>query len=365
MGGPVVDGGPVGGDSVGRQLTESGTTDAGTFEAPIGTLLRPGVIDPFSEPTDAWVAFITTVPGQYTFEISGYGDYYFTASEAFYDYLAGTAGDSRIGNNGIPGGPVYSVTESFTVTYNPRVDGSGTTTDGGTHVVRMDIVGRRDPGQPCFVRGTSIMTPKGPVAIEQLKAGDLVVTKDNSVQPICWIGSATAKAKGSRGLRRRAPIRIQAGALGAGIPQTDILVSPQHRMLIGNALTKLMFEQSEVLVPARHLVNGSTITVASDILEVEYFHMLFDTHQIVYAEGCPSESFHPGHQGVDAFAKETRAEILSLFPQLAIDEATYGPATRYSLKRYEGEALARRMFGPLPNTVKARAAHALRTETAA
>jgi hypothetical protein len=72
--------------------------------------------------------------------------------------------------------------------------------------------------------------------------------------------------------------------------------------------------------------------------------MLFDNHEIVFAEGCPSESFHPGHQGLDAFAEAARSEIFELFPELRVDELAYGPSRRYSLKRYEAEALTREMF---------------------
>ncbi|MEL6583794.1 MAG: Hint domain-containing protein [Pseudomonadota bacterium] len=332
----------------GDTLQESGSTSTGDMASVTLTVVRPGAtfISEFFQ--SGWAGFSTTVQDVYTFSILSNGVYQFTASEAGYDFLAGTNNETREGTNGIPGGPTYTVTESFTLTYNARVDG-GTTIPGGTHVIKMDIIGARDPGQPCFARGTELMTPTGPVAVEDLKVDDLIITQDNGVQPIRWIGSVTVGTRSKRGLRRKAPIRIAAGALGPGIPKRDVLVSPQHRMLVGNATTRLMFEQSEVLVPAKYLVNGNSIQVADDLKEVEYFHLLFDQHEVVFAEGAPSESFHPGHQGLGAFAKDTRDEIIELFPELDIDEAMYGPAARLSLKRHEGEALARRMFGPLPS----------------
>jgi hypothetical protein len=105
-----------------------------------------------------------------------------------------------------------------------------------------------------------------------------------------------------------------------------------------------MFGEAEVLVAAKALVNDRTIRVQQGG-EVEYFHMLFDRHEIVFAEGAAAESFHPGQQGWKALDAATRAEILGLFPQLADgDFAGYGPAARLSLKDYEGRILADAML---------------------
>ena len=359
----------VGGNTVGRRGKEDGTRDTGDITFQNGFIWRPFVIDPFGGSTNSpWHATTIEVPGRYTFSITKSGVYDFTASEAFYDFLAGSPGDAPIGTNGIPGGPTYSITETFTVSYNARDAGGGTTIPGGTHTLRFDIQGQKDAGQPCFTRGALIMTPTGPQPIETLEAGDLVITRDHGLQPIRWIGSAKLKARGPRGLRRRAPIRIKAGALGHNMPERDTLVSPQHRMLVSTPDTRLMFEQDEVLVAAKYLVNGDTITVANDVMEVEYFHMLFDTHQVVYADGAPSESYHPVHQSMEAFSDEVRAEIIELFPELNHSQHAYGQAARYSLYRYEGEALARQMFGAMPppnvTPVQANAAHARRAASA-
>lgn len=187
----------------------------------------------------------------------------------------------------------------------------------------------------CFVRGTRIKTAKGEVAIEDLAVGDRVLTLDNGYQAIRWIGSSRRQAKGDL-----APIRIKAGALGN---ERDLRVSPQHRMLLRGWQAELMFGDTEVLVAAKSLVNDTTI-LREEGGEVDYFHMLFDRHEIVFAEGAPSESFHPGVEGWKALDAATRAEILELFP--ALEEkgfAAFGPAARLSLKDFEGRALARQM----------------------
>ncbi|MBV0911129.1 Hint domain-containing protein [Rhodobacteraceae bacterium ASV31] len=183
----------------------------------------------------------------------------------------------------------------------------------------------------CFTRGTMIQTATGEKAIEDLDVGEMIVTRDHGLQPMRWVGSRKVPAKG-----RLAPIRIKAGAMKN---DRDLLVSPQHRMLVEGWRAELLFNDREVLVAAKHLVNGDTIFV-DEGGEVEYFHMLFDTHELVYANGAPSESFHPGEMGFEALEDEAREEVLTLFPELRIDASAYGRAARESLKAHEGKMLA-------------------------
>ncbi|PIE16617.1 MAG: type I secretion protein [Rhodobacterales bacterium] len=184
---------------------------------------------------------------------------------------------------------------------------------------------------PCFVAGTRIKTTMGEIAVEDLEVGQMVQTMDHGLQPIRWIGSAKRPAMGDL-----APIRIRKGTLGN---ERDLWVSPQHRMLLSGAQTEMMFGESEVLATAKSLLNDHSITRVEGG-EVEYFHILFDSHEIVYAEGAPSESFHPGEQGWKAMDQATRDEILELFPELASgDFSDYGPSARLSLKAHEAAVL--------------------------
>lgn len=185
----------------------------------------------------------------------------------------------------------------------------------------------------CFTRGTMIRTPDGDVPIESLKAGDLVMTLDDGPQPVRWIGSTRLLATG-----QHAPILIRKGALGN---TRDLRVSPQHRMLLTGWQAEILFGEHETLATAKALVNDHSI-LRVEGGEVEYHHILFDRHQIILAEGAPSESFHPGQEGWKALGEGTRAEIVALFPQLAggcLD--TYGPAARRSLRTAEAKVLAR------------------------
>ncbi|MEY4984382.1 MAG: hypothetical protein RIR62_2648, partial [Pseudomonadota bacterium] len=206
----------------------------------------------------------------------------------------------------------------------------------GGAATNADLLNGENTGIVCFTRGTLIATAEGERAIEELAPGDLVLTLDHGYQPIRWIGSTTVEAKG-----RLAPIAIEAGVLGN---LRRLLVSPQHRMLLSGWQAELLFDEPEVLAAARMLVNDSTIRPVEGG-EVEYFHMLFDEHEIVFAEGAPSESFHPGHQGWGALAEEARAEILHLFPMLEGGDFTaYGPSVRRTLKAAEAQLAVETML---------------------
>ncbi|MEL7090904.1 MAG: Hint domain-containing protein [Pseudomonadota bacterium] len=133
-----------------------------------------------------------------------------------------------------------------------------------------------------FTRGTHITMASGAqTPIEDLKIGDRVLTRYDGVQEVRWIGQSTVRATGDF-----APIRIAAGTLNN---DRDLLVSGDHRLFIYQRSDKLGAGRSELLIKARHLVNGDTVTV-QDGGFVDYFELLFDSHQIIYAEGIAAES---------------------------------------------------------------------------
>ena len=227
----------------------------------------------------------------------------------------------------------------------PLIDGVTYTFSEYNAVGNVAYADFADQGVVCFTRGTLIKTDQGERPIEELAAGDMVLTMDHGYQPIRWIGSTKRSATGDL-----APILIRKGALGN---DRDLRVSPQHRMLLQSWQAEMLFGELEVLTTAKSLLNDHSI-LRDEGGEVEYFHMLFDTHEIIYAEGCLSESFHPGKQGWKALDQATRDEILTLFPQLADGNFNdYGPAARMSLKHKEGKLLGSYMAGSSPSTKKA------------
>ncbi|WP_245155571.1 Hint domain-containing protein [Paracoccus ravus] len=194
---------------------------------------------------------------------------------------------------------------------------------------------------PCFARGVMIATPRGEVAIENLRAGDLVLTQDHGLQAIRWIGSVQIGAADLRAMPNMQPIRIAAGALGLNSPARDLVVSPQHRILLRSRLAQKLFGACEVLVAAKQLLALGGVTIATDIPEVEYFHLLFDRHEIVTSNGAATESLYPGGAALRAVGPAALAEIHALFP--ALREPGFLPqAARMILAGRHGRNLAAR-----------------------
>jgi len=178
----------------------------------------------------------------------------------------------------------------------------------------------------CFVRGTLIEFADGSRPIESLKVGDLVQTLDNGHQPLRWIGSVKLGASALKATPKLLPIRIKAGALGTETPSSDLLVSPQHRVLVRSKVALKMFGATEVLVAAKQLLQIEGVDVAEDLHEVEYFHLLFDRHEVVTSNGAPTESLYTGAQALQSVGQAAREEIFTLFPELREKEFVPQPA---------------------------------------
>ncbi len=193
----------------------------------------------------------------------------------------------------------------------------------------------------CFAHGTYITTRNGPITVEQLRKGDLILTRDNGLQPIRWIGSHKLSAEMLAAAPNLRPIRIRAGSLGKNTPANDLIVSPQHRILVRSKIAQRMFGTDEILVAAKHLLEIDGIDVADDLPEVEYFHFMFDRHEIVWSNGTETESLYTGPVALRSVSPEARREILSLFPELAEEGFAVQPARLLTSGR-QGRRLAYR-----------------------
>lgn len=189
----------------------------------------------------------------------------------------------------------------------------------------------------CFAGGTGIMTPQGRRPVEALAVGDHVVTADGREVPVRWVGHRHVGAAELAAFPALRPICIQAGALGDNTPATDLRVSPQHRMILRDWRADLMFGAPDVLVIAKALVNDSTIRVDDSCTAVDYYHILFDQHEIILAEGAEAESFFPGEQALASLSPATRAELETLFPELLAE--AFGDMAAPMLKPFETRAL--------------------------
>ncbi|WP_066709757.1 Hint domain-containing protein [Celeribacter ethanolicus] len=192
---------------------------------------------------------------------------------------------------------------------------------------------------PCFTPGTLIATPKGEMKVEELKVGDRVITRDNGIQQIRWIGQKTLSGADLAARSELNPVLIRKGALGAGLPERDMMVSPNHRMLVSNEKAALLFDEHEVLVAAKHLtrMDGVDVVEASGLT---YIHVMFDRHEVVLSDGTWSESFQPGDYTLSGIGEEAREELFTLFPELA-EVSTRGgfTAARRILRKHEAELL--------------------------
>jgi len=192
----------------------------------------------------------------------------------------------------------------------------------------------------CFTRGTLIATPSGLRKVEDLQVGDLVETLDRGPQPIRWIASRKigSVALGLRSELR--PIRIPAGALGDGHPGQDLVVSPQHRIALSSSIVRRMFDQEEVLAPAKMLVGYNGIAM-DDADEVEYFHFVLDQHELVWANGALTETMLTGPMALKALGQEQCRELALIFPEIEMPGFVPSPARRI-LRRHENKTVLQR-----------------------
>jgi len=261
-------------------------------------------------------------------------------------FFGGSAGDVV---NGDEGGDDYDtldlhgVTGPFHIVHdalNPEngvvnfLDGDGNVT-GTMNFYNIENV------IPCFTPGTLIATPKGEVPVENLRAGDRVITRDNGIQEIRWTGQRALSWRDLTANPHLQPILIRQGALGNGLPERDMMVSPNHRMLVANDRTALYFDEHEVLVAAKHLAGANGVH-AIESIGTSYLHFMFEHHEVVLANGAWTESFQPGDYTLKGMGNAQRTEILELFPDLKTAAGREGyTAARRTLKRHEALLLAR------------------------
>ncbi|MCV6593815.1 MAG: Hint domain-containing protein [Silicimonas sp.] len=196
-------------------------------------------------------------------------------------------------------------------------------------------------GVVCFTPGTTLETPQGLRAVEDLVAGDQVITKDSGAQPVLWVGSRNVSGARLYAMPDLRPVRIRENALGGGQPGCDLLVSPDHRMLVQGEAAQALWGEDEVLVAARDLVNGHGVARDMGAKSVTYVHLMLERHEILVANGVETESFHPAAAKLDALAEEQRQKLFDVMPDLSYDPQTYGPMSRRALTRAEAALLPR------------------------
>jgi len=241
---------------------------------------------------------------------------------------------------------------------NPTTGNSFGTTEGLAFVGDVPPVGvdltvidnSEGPGQtelppgeyatpPCFTPGTMIETPDGLRAVEDLRKGDIVLTRDDGPQEICWSGAVRLNSGQLAGNPRFRPVLIKANALGPGMPARDMLVSRQHRILIEDWRAELLFGSCEVLAAAVDMIDDANILPLYDLEPVTYIHFMFDRHQIVRANGLWAESLRPGPAVLATLGRSAQEELFALFPELRAADRPPFDAARPLLRAWEARVL--------------------------
>jgi len=257
-------------------------------------------------------------------------------------FLGGNGGDVVVGGEDPDDGDwdVLDLTGSgvdhITYTSADQEDGIVTFTDGST--MTFSAIESVIPG---FTPGTTIATPKGERLVEELQVGDRIITRDNGIQEIAWVGQKVMTGKALVQNSHLRPILIKAGALGNGLPERDMLVSPNHRVLVASDLTQLYFEEREVLAAAKHLVGAAGIHQI-DVMQTTYVHFMFERHEVVLSNGAWTESFQPGDYSLKGIGNSQRNEIFELFPELSQKDGLENyQSARKSLKKHEARLLVK------------------------
>lgn len=237
--------------------------------------------------------------GKATFTAGGTGNHYLTSN--------GQLSSTGIYNDGSIGYvqfhmPITQVGVVGTTTQPDKVNGFDT--------FEIGIV--PDATVVCFCDGTLIDTPDGPRAVETLRQGDLVLTLDHGAQPIRWIGSTGLDRVDLTLAPKRKPVLIRAGALGAGLPRRDLMVSRQHRILFRTNTAVDRFGTDELLIPAIKLVGRPGIEIVEEAADVRYWHILLDRHELLFSEGSLTESLYTGREAKKSLSAAAREELTAL-----------------------------------------------------
>ncbi|MDM7459156.1 MAG: Hint domain-containing protein [Paracoccus sp. (in: a-proteobacteria)] len=219
--------------------------------------------------------------------------------------------------------PMFDVASgfSFVRTYNPEADGNND--------LRYPPTAQSEPVHPqippaCLTTDTLVMTDRGPCPVQTLAAGDRVLTRDDGLQPILWRGMRHHDPAQLDLMPQHRPVRIARGALGSDgagrpCPDRDLVVSPQHRILLASRIVARMLATSEILVPARRLAGLPGISIHLAPRGVTYWHLLLARHQVILTENAWTETLLPASAAMQAFGPAARKHITALAPKFVAE----------------------------------------------
>jgi len=187
----------------------------------------------------------------------------------------------------------------------------------------------------CFLRGTLIETPDGPVPVERLRVGDSVLTAQGKIAPIRFCSSRRLTFTDLALRPDLRPVCIPANHFGPGRPFSDLWLSPQHCILFSGWEAELLFEDDNVLVPAKFLAATSGFPQDG----VEYFHVLLDRHDIIVSNGLETESMFPGDMALASLGNCDRTKLKLAVHEIESCGWRFEKTAYRTLRRHEGAVL--------------------------
>lgn len=165
---------------------------------------------------------------------------------------------------------------------------------------------------PCFAQNTQLTTDQGEMPVAWIRTGDRVLTRDHGYQPVLWIDRTQIHSRDLVKHPNLRPIRMIKGCVGNGFPTHDLLLSPEHRVLLKSYQVEMLFGCDEAFTPIKAITNDAEITQTQPDHDVFYYHILFEDHEIVQAEGIWVESFFPGKLALAALPPRKQMKVRKL-----------------------------------------------------
>lgn len=297
---------------------ESGAAAAGT--APFTLTLAVGATPTLIEVTDNDAVFDEIDGSQVlTNSVNLDGTNYATNTSihSAYDLINTTTGHKitslHFGGNGYQQGAIDGIASTI-----PLIPGETYTFDSERTSHQRD--NQYTDYFACFTGNSLIQTDHGLVKVCDRVPGDKIQTMDNGLQTLRMVLSRAMLPEELKKNPKMRPVCIKAGALGRGVPNNDLFVSPQHRFFVQSRIAKRMFGKAEILASAIKMTELPGIFLDESCSSVEYFHLVLDRHEIIFANGAPTESFFFGPAALNALTSETRIELLTLFPELLLPD---------------------------------------------
>ena len=197
----------------------------------------------------------------------------------------------------------------------------------------------------CFADTTELATPSGPRRVRDLRAGDAVLTEDGRSVTVAWMGTSRYGRDEAASQSRLRPVHVRPHAFGPGLPERELVLSPQHRVVVEGPACELLFGTERVFVIARHLSEPFADTPEPEG-DVTYCHLLLQRHEILLAQGLPAESLQPARRMVEALSETARESLSAALDALGAEAMLTRPDALPTLTHREARVLLAMLAGP-------------------